>query len=107
MPSGKKKGGPQEMPEPSIVATGVFLAGLVLTGVAVRGETAAGVARSAAIGCGLSLGLSLLFEARKGMANLLRADVVAMLALYFLLFFEFLFPQSKFDELVPYAHTIL
>jgi len=98
---------PGKTPEPSIAATCVFIAGLILTGVGLHGETAAGVARSAAIGCGLSLGLSLLFEARKGMANLLRADVVAMLALYFLLFFEFLFPQSKFDELVPYAHTIL
>ena len=107
MPSGKEKGGPQEMPEPSIVATGVFLAGLILTGVALRGETAAGVARSAAIGCGLSLGVSLLFEAKRGAANLFRADLVAMFALYFLLFFEFLFPQSKFDELVPYANAVL
>jgi oligosaccharide repeat unit polymerase len=94
-------------PEPNVAATCILLVGLILTGFGLHGETAAGVARSAAIGCGFSLGLSLLFEARQGIANLLRADVVAMLALYFLLFFEFLFPQSKFDELVPYAHTIL
>jgi len=32
---------------------------------------------------------------------------VAMFALYFLLFFEFLFPQAKFDQLVPYADAIV
>src|ERR1700736_3611026 len=96
-----------KVPEPSVAATGIFLGGLILTGVGLHGETAAGVARFAAIGCGFSLGLSLVFEARKGMANLLRADLVAIFALYFLLFFEFLFPQPKFDELVPYAYAIL
>jgi hypothetical protein len=95
------------MPEPSVAATCIFIAGLILTGVGLHGETAAGVARSAAIGCGLSLGVSLLFEAKKRTSNLLRADLVAMFALYFLLFFEFLFPQPHFDELVPHAQAIL
>jgi oligosaccharide repeat unit polymerase len=97
----------QKTPEPSIAATCIFLAGLILTGLSVHGDTASAVARSAAIGCGLSLGLSLLFEVRKGIRNLLRADLVAIFALYFLLFFEFLFPQTKFDELVPYPEAIL
>ena len=95
------------VPEPSFAATCVLVAGLILTGVSVYGETAAGVARYAAIGCGLSLGLSLFFEAKKGTGNLLRADLVSMFALYFLLFFEFLFPQPRFDELVPFPEAVL
>src|SRR6266487_3433052 len=98
---------PEKVPQPSLTATCVLLAGLLLTSVALYGNTASAVARSAAIGCGLSLGLSLFFEARKGTANLLRADVVAMFALYFLLFFEFLFPQRRFDDLVPYPQAII
>jgi oligosaccharide repeat unit polymerase len=97
----------EKVPQPSLTATCVLLAGLLLTSVALYGNTASAVARSAAIGCGLSLGLSLFFEAKKGAANLLRADVVGMFALYFLLFFEFLFPQRKFDDLVPYAQAII
>jgi len=98
---------PGKVPQPSLTATCALLAGLLLTSVALYGNTASAVARSAAIGCGLSLGLSLFFEARKGTTNLLRADLVAMFALYFLLFFEFLFPQRNFDELVPYAQAII
>ncbi len=96
-----------KVPEPSMAGTCVFLAGLLLTGISLHGETASEVAQYAAIGCGLSFALSLLFEVKKGSGNLLRSDVVAMFALYFLLFFEFLFPQRRFDELVPYADAVL
>jgi hypothetical protein len=99
--------GVAKVPEPSVVATCVFLAGLLLTAVSLNGETASDVAGYAAVGCGLSLGLSLLFELKKAAGNLLRSDIVALLALYFLLFFEFLFPQRQFDELVPYAQATL
>ena len=94
-------------PEPTTVATLVLLAGLFLTAASLAGNTASGVARHGAIGCGVSLALSLVFEAKKGIQNLLRADLIAIFALYFLLFFEFLFPQSKFDELVPYPEAVL
>ena len=96
----------RELHRPSFAGTGIFLIGLLLTAVSLRGESASGVARYAAIGCGVSLALSLVFELRPGITNLLRADLVAMFALYFLLFFEFLFPQAKFDQLVPYADAI-
>src|SRR5207245_540125 len=92
--------------QPSFAGTGIFLVGLLLTAVSLHGTTASGIARYAAIGCGVSLALSLVLELHTGVANLLRADLVAMFALYFLLFFEFLFPQGKFDELVPYADAI-
>src|SRR5262249_7584829 len=53
-----------------------------------------------AVGTGLSLALSTYIDSKRGLGNLLRADLVAMMALYFLLFVEFLFPQPKFDELI-------
>src|SRR5207244_8582940 len=98
--------GRRELHRPSLAGTGIFVIGLLLTVVSLHGATASGVARYAAIGCGVSLAFSLVLELRSGAANLLRADLVAMFALYFLLFFEFLFPQGKFDELVPYADAI-
>src|SRR5207302_603472 len=59
---------------PSLAGTAAFLIGLLLTGVSLHGETASGVARYAAIGCGVSLALSLIFELRTGVANLLSSD---------------------------------
>jgi hypothetical protein len=95
------------VPQPTTAATLVFLAGLFVTSVSLSGDTASAVARHAAIGCGVSLAFSLWVEGKNGIQNLLRADLVAMFALYFLLFFEFLFPQSRFDELVPYPDAVL
>jgi hypothetical protein len=46
------------------------------------------------------IGISLLLDWRLGLRNLIRVDVFALMSLYFLLFFEFLFPQSRFDLLV-------
>jgi len=95
------------VPQPTTAATIIFLAGLFVTGISLSGDTASAVARHGAIGCGVSLAFSLWVEGKTGIENLLRADLVAMFALYFLLFFEFLFPQSKFDDLVPYPDAVL
>lgn len=47
------------------------------------------------------ISLSLLIDWRlHGLRNLIRMDVFALASLYFLTFFEFLFPQSRFDFLV-------
>ena len=46
------------------------------------------------------LAISLLFDLKWGVRNLIRVDVFALIAFYFLTFFEFLFPQSHFDLLV-------
>ena len=56
-------------------------------------------ARYAAIGCGLSLSIFAFMEIRRSWGNLLRADLVSMAALYYLIFIEFLFPQPTFDSL--------
>jgi len=42
---------------------------------------------------------SFIMDWRFGLRNLVRVDVFALLAFYFLTFFEFLFPQSRFDLL--------
>src|SRR5207245_8727216 len=94
----------RELHRPSLAGTGIFVIGLLLTAVSLHGATASGVARYAAIGCGVSLAFSLVLELRTGAANLLRSDVVAIFALYFLLFFEFLFLQSNFVQLVSYEN---
>lgn len=88
-------------------ATAVFVVGLVLTAFSLGGETPVDVASRAAVGVGLSLALLLFLELRRSFNNLLRADLVALVALYFLLFFEFLFPQPDFNELVRYQEEIV
>jgi hypothetical protein len=80
-------------------ATVFLLAGLVATGLTYYGQTPSSSARYAAIGCGLSLFGFTLIEIKRRWANLLRADLVSMAALYYLIFIEFLFPQPDFDSL--------
>lgn len=81
------------------------LLGLALTAVLLHGKLPSDVAQVGAIGAAISLGITLVFDAQRGVRNLVRADVMALLALYFLTLFEFLFPQSAFNSLtnVPTA----
>jgi hypothetical protein len=58
------------------------------------------MARLVSIAWLAGIGLSFLLDWRLGLRNLIRVDVFALMSLYFLLFFEFLFPQSRFDLLV-------
>src|SRR5260370_12036450 len=85
---------------PEIVGTGIFLLGLALTFASLTGDTPSAIARWAAVGTGISLGLSMLIELNHRWENLMRADVVALFALYVLIFVEFLFPQPYFDALM-------
>lgn len=48
----------------------------------------------------VGLGLALLVEGRSGLRTLFRADLIALCSLYFLLYFEFIFPQAHFDTLL-------
>ena len=43
--------------------------------------------------------ISFVSDMRHGLKNLLRVDVFAFLSFYFLTFFEFLFPQGRFDSM--------
>ena len=63
------------------------------------GDTPSALAHYAAIGVGLSIGGSIWIEVWSGSHNALRADLVAIVAFYFLTFLEFLFPQPRLDEM--------
>ena len=95
-----------ESPRPQPAATIATLIGLILTAFAVSSGGPARppseMASAAAIGTGASLLLGFAFEVRKGLNNLIRADVLALLAFYFLTLFEFLFPQVNFDSMAAH-----
>jgi len=55
------------------------------------------LAHTTAIGVLVTLLASFAFEARGGLKNLVRPDLVGILALYYLTLYEFLFPQPYFD----------
>jgi hypothetical protein len=88
-------------PRGSILA----LFGLLATGLLLSGNLPTQLARFAAWGAGASVAATLLFDFRRGVANLIRADVLALVGLYFLTFFEFLFPQPELDQLTDAAST--
>jgi hypothetical protein len=86
---------------PSVLSSAVLLTGCAAATASTFVEAAPSVmaARISWIWLG-AMALSLMLEARGGIRSLLRADLIAMAALYFLLYFEFLFPQTHFDTLV-------
>ncbi len=97
----RAKGVAATLPQPSVTGTILLLAALFLTWMSLEGETASALARHAAWGCAVGLALSLACDAGRGWLNLVRADVMALAALFFLTLFEFFYPQPNFDELVP------
>lgn len=87
-------------PRPSPFGSILLLAGLVLTTASLHGDLPSTIARSAAIGAGVSICVSSLFDLRLGgFRNMIRADLLAILAFYFLTLFEFLFQQTDFDSM--------
>jgi hypothetical protein len=84
-------------PRPRGLGTVLFLAGMWTTVAIMQGKESSEVAHFAAIGFGISLALSLWIDFKDGILNLIRADLLAIMALYFLTLFEFLFPQHDFD----------
>lgn len=96
-------------PWPRIDATIAMIVGFIVTAFALVNlgprPTSTQFAHAAALGVGGSFLLSLAFEARSGLKNLVRADLMALLALYYLTLYEFLFPQPFFDAEVRYADS--
>ena len=74
--------------------------GLIITGVTLRGDYAIEVARHTAVGVALSIGVSALADLRAGFRNLIRTDLLAILALYLITLFEMLLPQFDFNMLI-------
>ena len=93
-------------PWPRVDATIAMLVGFIITAFALASTgtrpTSTEFANIAAIGVGCSLLLSFAFEARSGLRNLVRADLMGLLALYYLTLYEFLFPQPFFDAEVRF-----
>lgn len=79
--------------------------GLFLTAVTLTGRTPVQVAHWGAVGVGVSLLVAVAFEFRYSVRNLIRADLMAIFALYFLTLAEFIFEQDLFDELIDAAMT--
>src|SRR5258708_5805419 len=93
-------------PRPNVNGTFAALAGLALTALLANSDTPSGLARVSSIGALLSIGLSVGADLRLGgLRNLIRADLMAIFAFYFLTLFEFLFPQTKFDEMIDVKTT--
>jgi oligosaccharide repeat unit polymerase len=79
---------------------------VAISGLVANGDLPSTLARVVSIGVMLSLGISVLADWRLGgLRNLVRADLMAILAFYFLTLFEFLFPQPTFDAMVDLRAT--
>ena len=90
---------PLESPHPVPAGTGFALAAVLIAAVSLPAGTPTEIARYAAIVVGIGLAGSLFADFRRGVWNLPRADLFAVLAFYFLTFFEFLFPQPHFNTM--------
>lgn len=80
--------------------TAVFLLCLFLTASSLPNGLPSEVARFAAIGVGIGLLASVAFDLTLGWRNLIRADLMALASLYFLIFFEFIFDQEEFNTMI-------
>ena len=86
--------------EPTPTGTILMMVGLLLTWITLGGDTPSAVARHAAVGVGMSLGMSFWFDLKHGLRGLLRTDNIALIGLYGMTLLEFLFDQPQFDYMV-------
>jgi hypothetical protein len=85
-------------PAASMAGTAAFLVGLAFAyQVSAVATTPTSIAQAAATPVAIALAVSLLFDAKRGLRNIFRADVLCLIGLYFLTLAEFLFPQLDFD----------
>ncbi|MBW0001646.1 MAG: oligosaccharide repeat unit polymerase [Verrucomicrobia bacterium] len=85
---------------PNGEATVCWLAGLFLSYFMLFGETSTEVASHGALCLAGTFAVATGFETVRNWKALLRPDIVALLALYGLTFFEFLLPQPEVNEMV-------
>ncbi len=91
-------------PRPEPMGTVLFLLGILVTSLTLSGKLSTDYARHAAYGFGLSLAASFAVDLHRGLRNMIRADAMALAALYFLTYFEFLFYQPDFAHMcAPHA----
>lgn len=68
-------------------------------------QTPSFMANQVAIFVIVGIGISIWSDSRRGLGNLFRADLTCIVALYFLTLIEFLYPQTKFDQLLTSEQT--
>ncbi len=89
------------------MGTLALLASLLVTGLLLAGTTPTGIAFFAAVGVGIGLAVSVALDLHSGgIRNLIRADLLSIVAFYFLTLFEFLFRPTRFDIVTDPASTI-
>jgi oligosaccharide repeat unit polymerase len=93
-------------PRPSVSGTACLVFGAMLAySLYPAVQSATEMARIVAISIGIALLVSFSFDSRRGIRNLLRSDVLCLLAIYGLTLLEFLFPQVKFNEMATPEQT--
>jgi oligosaccharide repeat unit polymerase len=92
-------------PHPDLAGSVVCLLGLGTTAFFLGGVTPVDVARFAAMGCLISIGASMVMDLKRGVQNVVRTDVMAIVALYFLTLAEFLVKQGQFNDLASLSTT--
>jgi oligosaccharide repeat unit polymerase len=96
---------PFAAPQPDIRATALMVAGLITTPIAAIGAEPSALAHSYAVWVALSILGGIAVDFRRNLRNLVRADLMAIGAFYFLTLFEFLFPQPGFNAMVTLEET--
>jgi len=91
---------------PTVGGSAAILAACILIYAVVRADSPTESARMSAYILGAGIGASVFFDLRHGLRNLIRVDLLAILALYFLTLFEFLFPQPDFDLMTNSLDTL-
>jgi oligosaccharide repeat unit polymerase len=93
------KAGNELPPSPDYKGSGLCLAGLAITAYCLHGKTPEDVASFGAYGVLLSLGVSMAMDLKRGVQNLVRTDLMALMSLYFLTLAEFLVRQDEYNTL--------
>ena len=105
MPPSKAVESNPDVPRAVTAGSVMALIGVALTAFFLQGDTPSQLGHFAAIGAGFSILASMAADAKPGLFNLIRADLMAVLSFYFLTLFEFLFPQPNFDAMNKVAPT--
>jgi hypothetical protein len=79
--------------KPNVGATVLILCGAAITSFMLPDDDPVEIYRVAAIGMGLTLGISIFLETNAGLRHLFRTDLVMLVVFYGLTLLEFLFPQ--------------
>jgi len=106
-PPGPARRAPDSLVGPTWLGTKLILASLVIAWFLLGGRRGSDIAHNAAIVVGIGILLSAIADSYRGLANLVRADLFAILSFYFLTLFEFLFPQANYDRLVSAPATVM